>query len=124
MKGQSIVVTILGKDYTIEYPNVGQVYQMEAVKQLLGKGYYNSILAAPTRLAQAAADAIEIEALFSVLSPKLLDDLKVKSFGDLGLDDFRIIQEEYKTVVYPWLVEIGKLLTPDNSEKEENSQEK
>lgn len=108
---QSINIEIKGHTYTLNYPNVGEFYNIEAMKQILGKGHYNSILSAPTTLAESASDMIEAESVLRILCPKFLEDLKVNSFGDLGLADFTEIRQEYRNKILPWFAEMTKVLS-------------
>lgn len=111
MNLEGITIEVKGKEYKISYPNVGQYYNIEATKQSLGKGYYNSLLGNPTKTAQNALDMIDIEATLSVLVPELLKDLKAKRFSDLGVKDFKELREIYNTKIYPFLKELTDLLS-------------
>ena len=103
-------IKVRGKEYKISFPTVGQYYSIEAMKQSLGKGFYNTLLGNPTKTAQEALDMIDIEATISVLVPDLLKDLKVRDFSELGLVDYKEIKEVYNSEVYPFLKEINLLL--------------
>ena len=100
-------ITVKGRKYEIQFPNVGQYYQIEVNKQRLGKGSYNSLIGNPTITAQRALDMIDVEATLSVLCPQL----KVKSFSELGLKDFKEISDIYMNEVFPFLKEAEKILS-------------
>ena len=51
---------------------------------------------------------IDVEATLSVLCPQLVADLKVKSFSELGLKDFKEISDIYMNEVFPFLKEAEK----------------
>lgn len=104
-------ITVKGRKYEIQFPNVGQYYQIEVNKQRLGKGSYNSLIGNPTITAQRALDMIDVEATLSVLCPQLVADLKVKSFSELGLKDFKEISDIYMNEVFPFLKEAEKILS-------------
>lgn len=104
------VVKIKGKDYTVQFPNVGQYYQIEVNKQRLSGGYYNTLLQNPTVSASNALDAIDIEATLSVICPQLLQDLKVHSLSELGLQDFQELRKIYLEQIFPFLKEGYDLL--------------
>lgn len=104
-------ITIRGKDYEVKFPNVGQYYEIEATKQRLGRGYYNTLLGNPTKTAQDALDMIDIESTLSVLVPELIKDLKVNSFSELGLKDYQEVRKIYNKEIFPFLKEISDYLS-------------
>lgn len=99
-------IKIKGRSYKIAYPNVGQYYEIESLKQRLGRGYYNALLSNPTKTAQDALDMIDIEATLTVLVPDLLKDMKVDSFSELGILDFKELRSVYNKEIYPFLKEL------------------
>ena len=97
-------------NYTIKLPTVGQYSDIEATKQILGKGFYNNIVNTNTISSVNAADMIDIEANLTILCPEFIKDLKVKSFRELGLEDYKNIREAYVDQFVPWWKEaIGVL---------------
>lgn len=104
-------VKIRGKEYQISFPTVGQYYSIEAMKQRLSRGFYNSLLGNPTKTAQEALDMIDIEATISVLLPQFLTDMKVSSFSELGIKDYKEIKDIYNQEIFPFIKEINELLT-------------
>ena len=96
--------------YTINLPSVGQFYDIEVSKQVLGKGFYASIVSTSTAGAQHAADMIDIESHLSVLCPDLLKHLQCESFKDLGIVDYNHIKETYIKDFIPWWKQIHELL--------------
>lgn len=65
----------------------------------------------PTISAQRALDMIDVEAALSVLCPQLMSDLKVKSFSELGLKDYKEICDIYMHDIFPFLKEAEKILS-------------
>lgn len=116
MVENEVVINIKGHSYPINFPTVGQFYQIEALKQSLSKGFYNSMVMSPSALAQHALDMIDIEAALSVLAPKLISDLKVKNFSELDIRDYKLIRDEYFTVVAPFFKKITDLLKGEEDE--------
>lgn len=104
------IIKVKGQEYEIIFPNVGQYYRIETLKQSLSKGYYNALLRSEMYTASNALDMIDIEATLTVICPKLIEDLKVKNFSELGLKDFQEIRKIYRTEVMPFLKEVYDLL--------------
>ena len=104
-----VTIEIKGHSYPVKFPTVGQFYQIEAMKQSLSRGFYNSMVMSPSVQAQHALDMIDIEAAIVVLCPKLIEDLKVKNFSELDVRDY------FKTVA-PFFKEITELLKGEESD--------
>ena len=115
----SVSLSIKGHEYTVNFPNVGQFYQIEAMKQSLSRGFYNQMIMSPSSMAQHALDMIDIEATLMVLCPKLIEDLKVKNFNDLDIRDYKLIRDEYNSHVAPFFKEISNLLRGDDKVEKE-----
>lgn len=110
------IVKVFGKEYKVSFPNVGQYYDIEAMKQSLGKGFYNTMLGNVTVSAQAALDMIDAEATITILMPDLVKDLKVDRFKDLGIKDYMQIKQLYDQEIFPFLKEVNKILNPPKTE--------
>lgn len=98
------------REYTVKYPTVGQFYQIESLKQSLSRGFYNTMVMSPSKLAQHALDMIDIEAALVVLCPSVIDDLKVKNFSELDVRDYKIVRDSYYKMIAPFFKEISDLL--------------
>jgi hypothetical protein len=102
--------------YTINFPTVGEYYAIQASKQSLSVGYYNSLSESMVKSANNAADMIDIEATLTILCPSLLKDLKRESFKKLGLKDYLIVKKAYVEQFVPWSKEIEELLNPSKKD--------
>ena len=123
MMSNSVKMTVKGREYEISYPNVGQFYQIESMKQSLSRGFYNTMVMSPSSMTQHALDMIDIEASIAVLCPKLIEDLKVKNFAQLDVRDYKIIRDEYVKVVEPFFREINEMLQIPKKEETETEAE-
>ena len=103
--------------YEISVPSVGEFYDIEVNKQMLGKGFYSSIVQTGTVGAQHAADMIDIESHLTVLCPELIKDLKCTSFKDLGIEDYNEIKNVYIKDFIPWWKQIQDLLRVEEDKK-------
>lgn len=119
MINDEVKISIKGREYPVNFPTVGQFYQIEATKQSLARGFYNTMVMSPSTAAQHALDMIDIEAALVVLCPDLIQDLKVKSFGELDVRDYKVIRDEYYKVVAPFFKEINDLLKGGDDEVKE-----
>lgn len=117
MLQKEVILSIGGHDYTITFPTVGQFYSIEAMKQRLSGGMYNTMVLSPADSAQHALDMIDIEATLVILCPKLIEDLKVKNFSELDIRDYTEIRDKYYEVVAPFFREVQSVLKGDEKEK-------
>lgn len=108
----TLIFKVKGKEYPINFPTVGQYYDIEASKQVLGKGFYNAIIQSNMKTALHAADMIDIEATLTILAPQLMEDLKCKSFKDLGIKDYLELRDAYEQQFIPWWEDVLKLFNP------------
>lgn len=111
-----LIFKVKGKEYPISIPTPGQYYDIEAMKQILGKGFYNGIVQSPLQSAQNAQEMIDIEAFLSVLCEKIIKDEKVP-FRDLGIIDYLVIKEAYNAQFVPWWESVLRLFNPPKENK-------
>lgn len=107
-----IVLRIKGNSYEIKFPNVGQFQQIESLKQVLSQGMYKELTGMNTISANEVLDMVDMESYLSVLSPKLISDLKCKTFGELGLEDYMELKAVYSDDFIPWWNSILEMLRP------------
>lgn len=110
MLENEVKFSVKGREYTVKYPTVGQYYQIEAMKQSLSRGMYNSMVTSPAFSAQNALDMIDIEATLTILLPDFIKDLKVKNFSELDIRDYKEIRDEFVSKITPYFKEISELL--------------
>jgi hypothetical protein len=111
---QACTLKIKGKTYLVEFPNVGKFRTIENIKQALSGGQYGNLLRSGTVDTERALSMIDVEAYISVLAPQLLKDLKVDSFSELGIMDFREIEIEFENTFIPWWNKVMKAISnPD-----------
>lgn len=116
MGEKQVKIEVLGREYSISFPNVGQFYKIETLKQSLSRGCYNTMITSPSPMAQDALDMIDIESTLVVLCPDLISDLKVKNFSELDIRDYKQIRDAYFKSVAPFFEEITNLLRGKDDE--------
>lgn len=113
---KSIKINILGIDYTIKFPNVGQLLDIESLKSALTNGTYGDLVRMNTITANEILDIADSIATFSVLVPEIKNTLKVKSYTEIDAITARKIVKSYKEQYFPWYNEINKELRALNDE--------
>ena len=92
---ESVKITIKDNSYTVKLPNVGEMIDLEMRKSryVMDNNYVSGVIA--ETLAKAMAT-------FSVLIPKLKEDLNVESYEKMGLVDSKEIMRAYRKEFLPW----------------------
>src|SRR5690606_30476032 len=96
---------------------VGDYYAIEASKQSLSFGFYNSLSESSVLSAYNATDMIDIEATLTILCPLLIKDLKCESFKKLGIKEYLMIKQAYIEQFVPWWKSIQELLNPKKNDE-------
>ena len=117
MIDRSVELNVKGNKYVINFPNVGEFQNIEAMKQVLSKGMYSSLMTTGTIGSYESLDMIDIESYMSILCPKLIEDLKCDSFSKLGLDDYLELKDIYQKSFIPWWNSILELLQPKKKQE-------
>lgn len=114
---ENLVFHFKGKSYSLTFPRVGEYRTIEAMKQTLSLNTYSSMSRTMLTSSEEALDMIDMEAYFSVLCSKLIEDLRCNSFSDLGLLDYMELKKVFKEKFVPWWNEIEQLLHPQPVKK-------
>lgn len=117
MINDEVKIKIKGVEYPVKFPNVGEFYRIEAMKQSLALGFYNAMIQSASVQTQHALDMIDVQATLVVLCPQLISDLKVKNFGELDIRDYKAILDAYYATVAPFFKEIEELLRGENEDE-------
>lgn len=118
---KSITVKIEENEYTVEFPKVGDLIDIEIRKSLLSKNQYFGILSTGTVTANFALDMIDAASVFSVMIPELKEDLKVKNLMELSPIDAKKIIKVYKKDFLPWYDGWLEAIKGDEEESEEDT---
>lgn len=114
---ETLNFVVNGNSYSINFPTVGDYYAIEASKQSLSLGFYNSLSESSVLSAYNATDMIDIEATLTILCPQLIKDLKCESFKKLGIKDYLIVKQAYIEQFVPWWKSIQELLNPKKNDE-------
>jgi len=108
---RSINFKVKENEYSLSFPTVGQVIDIESTKSKLSNGTYGDLVRAGTITAGTALDQIDMFSYFSILCPDLIADLKVSRYQDLDIFDAKELLLVYRKDVLPWVAEWQKVLS-------------
>lgn len=114
----TIKIELEGSTYEVKFPNVGQMIDIENLKQLLSENTYQSLLYSNVKSAFVACKLIEAIAIFRTLVPDLAKDLKVAKYTDIDPFVAKKILNCYIKTIEPWYNEILSELYADIEENQ------
>lgn len=94
--------TFQGEKVTVNFPNVGQMIDMESLKQSVTGNKYGSMSASGVKSMFFALDMVDALCFFEIMCPKLKRILEVKSFTEMSPEDMKPVVAAYKEHVAPW----------------------
>ncbi len=97
-----IEISIKDNKYTVSFPTVGQIIDIETKRSILSRGQYGNMIESKMQMSWNVLEIIDVMAYFQVLVPKLFDDLNVKSLEEIDAIDFAEIVEVYREQFLPW----------------------
>lgn len=115
MPVKEISIKIQGNTYIIKFPNVGQIIDIETRKAALSSGQYSRFAEVGTISSFMAKNYVDVIAVFSVLTPQLIKDLRKESLFDLTPQEMVELTEIYNKQYFPWYNEWMNLVSADNT---------
>lgn len=112
------LISVASFDYEINFPNVGQLQDIEAMKIALTNGRYVDMALSGLKTHNFALDMADSISYLSVLCPDLKDDLKIKSWRELDPFVAKEIIKVYKGKFLDWFKPISDDLYSFDEEKE------
>lgn len=91
------------RSYSISFPTNGQFIDIESKKVELTNGQLGNLISSRTIASLRTVKLVEIVSTFSILCPKLEEDLKVNSLLDLDVLDSIELIRFYNKNISPWL---------------------
>ncbi|NIG54739.1 hypothetical protein [Chitinophaga sp. Cy-1792] len=114
---RSVSVRIGNNDYTINYPNTGQLIDIDVLKAQFSGGNYEKLKYSYDAGFLRSAVTIDAVATLNVLLPQLKEDLTVKSLFALDRDKMEMVLSEYIAKIVPWFEEWDQLLANPNDKQ-------
>lgn len=126
MIDREITVTYNGKKFQIKFPNVGQMIDIESLKNALTGGKYGSFAASGVKSMYFILDIVDTIAFLTVMCPKLKNFITEEEDGidytQMKPETVKTLVTVYKEQILPWYSKImGQLYssaTNDTTEQE------
>lgn len=93
------------KKFTAKFPNVGQIIDLDAMKQALSGNRYGSMAASGLASAYYALDLIDAIAFYQIVCPEVGRYYDIRNYGELELDKIEDLMKAWKEQIQPWFIE-------------------
>lgn len=93
------------KQFTAKFPNVGQIIDLDAMKQALSGNRYGSMAASGLASAYYALDLIDAIAFYQVVCPEVGRYYDIKNYAEMELDKIEDLMKAWKDEIQPWFID-------------------
>lgn len=123
---REITISYNGKKFQVKFPNVGQLIDIESLKNALTGGKYGSFAASGVKSMYFILDIVDTIAFLTVMCPKLKNFITEEEDGidytQMKPETVKTLVTVYKEQILPWYSKImGQLYssaTNDTTEQE------
>ena len=93
------------KQFTAKFPNVGQIIDIDSMKQALSGNRYGSMAASGLASAYYALDLIDAISFYQIVCPEVGRYYDIKNYAEMQLDEIEDIVKAWKDEIQPWYIE-------------------
>lgn len=97
--------TIGKKQFTATFPNVGQIIDIDAMKQALSSNRYGSMVASGLASAYYALDLIDAISFYQVVTPEVGRYFNITNYSELSLEESQDLVNAFKEQIQPWYID-------------------
>lgn len=101
------------KTFTVNFPNVGQMIDIESMKQALTNNKYGAMAASGVLTAYIVLDAVDAISFFQVCIPDFARYYNITNYTDLANEKVKEITDVYRKEIKPWYTKILRSLTEE-----------
>lgn len=102
--------TIDGKAFVANFPTVGQMIDMESLKQALTNNRYGTMAGSGIKSMFFALDMVDAVAFLQVVTPEVAKRFDIKNYIELPADKLQEYVKAYQEQIKPWYEGILKQL--------------
>lgn len=117
---REITISYNDKKFQVKFPNVGQMIDIESLKNSLTMGKYGQFAASGVKSMYFILDVVDTIAFMTVMCPKLknfiTDEDSDKDYTQMKPEIVKELVMVYKKQILPWYSNILKLLYNTNED--------
>lgn len=112
-------ITIGEKSFIVNFPNVGQMIDIESMKQSLTGNRYGSMASSGIASMYLALDVADAIAFLTVCVPDMAKYYNITDYSSLPADKMNVYVNIYKEQILPWYNKILMELSGITNDSEE-----
>ena len=97
--------TIGNKSFIANFPNVGQIIDLESMKQALTDSRYGQMAASGIASMYYALDLVDAIAFYHVVVPEVAKYYDIKNYASMEVDKIKDLLDAYQRDIRPWFNE-------------------
>ena len=94
--------TIGSKSFVAKFPNVGQIIDIDSMKQALSSNRYGNMAASGVVSAYFALDLIDAISFLTIVCPDVQRYFDIKNYTTMQIDEINEIVKAYTEQIRPW----------------------
>ena len=94
--------TIDGRQFTVQFPNVGQIIDLDAMRQALSSNRYGAMAASCVKSSYYALDLIDAISFFQVVCPEVGRYFDIQNFATIDLVLAEKLLKPWREEIKPW----------------------
>jgi hypothetical protein len=94
--------TIGKKSFTVNFPNIGQIIDLESLKQGLSSNRYGVMVASGVASAYYALDLIDTIAFYQIVCPEVGKYYNIENYTTLPPEKINDLMNAYTKQIKPW----------------------
>ena len=114
-------ITIGKKSFVVEFPNVGQILDIESMKQALTNNRYGIMAKSDIKSMYYALDVVDAVSFLTVVAPEVGKYFNVGNYLSLSPEKVQEFVDVYQKDIYPWYAKTLEILK--NPVKNEESEQ-
>jgi hypothetical protein len=116
---KNLTIKVQNNEYGINFPNNGQLIDIEAMKHKLSQGTMDMMLLGQTTTSNDAWITVSMIASFTILIPNLIKSLRVKSLLELTPMQSKELRDVFLNSYLPWYQAWEDVINAPVEEEEE-----
>lgn len=97
--------TIGEKTFIANFPNIGQIIDLESLKQALTGNRYGQMAASGIASMYYALDLVDAIAFYQIVVPEVAKYYDIRNYASLSVDKSKALVEAYQQQIKPWFDE-------------------
>lgn len=111
------------KTFTVDFPTIGQMIDMESLKQAYTNGRYGAMAQSPVVSMYRALDLVDAIAFYTICVPSVGKYYDISDYSALAMDKMMELVNIYKKELRPWYDGILNEMTKMSNGNEDGNAE-